>query len=276
MQMMLTFCFYAQLLVLSNCLLDNRNPSAMVSDTSNAGLIDVWKELSSLKNYIIHATQEQESLQSLLCTANKEIVALKQKNAQYESEITELKGNQSQIYRELQQFKGIHSQGTVQPTSPPYQNTCKCQREISDIHNALSDVVKRLDILNNTDQLTNSELLMVRNEQKGLQRNQTEVKSMNNIMETEITDLVQQQNILKDTLANITAHLNTTVLDPINISDLRVLQSQFRYLSLSLNDLHINVSDNHRKTEAALSGIRSSLKHINGSEINLAKQYSCH
>ena len=130
--------------------------------------------------------------------------------------------------------------------------------------------MKRLDILNNTDQLTNSELLMVRNEQKGLQRNQTEVKSMNNIMETEITDLVQQQNILKDTLANITAHLNTTVLDPINISDLRVLQSQFRYLSLSLNDLHINVSDNHRKTEAALSGIRSSLKHINGSEINLA------
>ena len=171
MHMLLKICFYAQLLALCYCLLDNNIPSATVPVQSNAGLIDIWKELASVKEHLLVATQERNAMQTFLSAANNDIIDLKQKTYQYTKDIEALKGNQSHISisLELENCKAITSQETM-GTTPSYQNHCQCEQEIFNVHKALSDIENRLNSVNETDQLIISEFVVIRNEQSGIRR----------------------------------------------------------------------------------------------------------
>ena len=98
---MLKIFIFTQVMLICNCLLDNRLPSTASPENFNRELTNIWKELASVKGQLLTATQERNSLQKLLTAANVEISALKVETSQCRKDIDELRRNQTQISEEV-------------------------------------------------------------------------------------------------------------------------------------------------------------------------------
>ena len=96
---MLKIVIFAQVLLFCNCFSNKGQPSTAVN--VNAELLNIWKELASMKGQLFTATQERDSLRTKLSAANTEINALKQETSRCRNDIDELRRNQTQVFQDV-------------------------------------------------------------------------------------------------------------------------------------------------------------------------------
>ena len=129
---MLQIFIFTQVMLICNCLLDNRIPSTTRPDNFNIELVNIWKELASVKGQLLTATQERNSLQKLLTTANVEISALKVETSKCRKDIDELRRNQTQIAEEVKWLN---------------DSTTKRNADVATLTNEIGDLVQQQNTL---------------------------------------------------------------------------------------------------------------------------------
>ena len=140
---------------------------------------------------------------------------------------------------------------------------------------------KQLNVANNEISVLKQETSQCRKDVNEIRRNQIEfleeVKLINGSttgrnetvdFTTKISDIGQQQNTMKYIPDNTTIQMDSLVSDTSNTSDMKTIQSQFRYLSTELNSLQKSIHNLEFKvddTSASILVLNLTFKHLQDS-----------